>query len=360
MAHLTFNHSKIMGICTVVPENRIKLDDEAQYYDDINKIKRLKMVVGLNERAVSSESTTPADLMEYAASRIIEGMNIDKNSIDALVCVLDNPDYKCPPTSCVLQGKLDLPTTCMSFDINHGCAGYVYGLCMACSLIENGCTRVLLLVGDTKTKTINIKDRICAPIFGDGAAATIIERSETENNSYFILGTKGKDYKNIIIPAGGARIPYSEATSKENIDEYGNIKSLNNFQMNGKNVFDFTMNTVPQNIYDTLSLADLTVNEIDYFVLHQANKNIIQNIALRIGEKDFNKVPTSTLAKYGNLAVASIPSVINDYLSDDVTNNRKTLLLSGFGVGLAYGAAVINLDKIYAPTIFTYKEKKYE
>lgn len=358
MAHLKFNHANITGICTVVPKDRIKLDDEVAYYDDANKVKRLKMVVGLSERAVSSKSTTPADLMEYAACRIIGDMNIDKNSIDALICVLDNPDYKCPPTSCILQGKLDLPTTCMSFDINHGCAGFIYGLCTAYSLIESGCKRVLLLVGDTKTKTINIKDRISAPIFGDGAAATIIERSETINTSYFILGTKGKNYENIMIPAGGARIPYSEETSIETADEYGNVKSLNNFQMNGKNVFDFTMNTVPQNIQDTLNFANLNTNEIDYFVLHQANKGIIQNIALRIGEKDFNKVPTSTLAKYGNLAVASIPSAINDYLANDVANNKKTLLLSGFGVGLAYGSAIISLDKIYAPEIFTYKGEK--
>ncbi len=360
MTKLSFKHAKISGICTVVPDKKIKLEDEISYYEDINKIKRLKMVVGLNERTVASKSTTPADLMEYAAIKIMENMNIDKNSIDALICVLDYPDYKCPPTSCILQGKLDLPTTCMSFDINHGCAGYIYGLCMAYSLVESGCSNVLLLVGDTKSKTVNIKDRISAPIFGDGAAATIIQRTETDNKSVFILGTQGKEYKNIIIPAGGARIPYSEETSTETIDEYGNIKSLNNFQMNGKKVFDFTMNTVPENIKHTLEFADINLDKVDYFVLHQANKSIIQNIALRIGVKNPDKVPTSTLAKYGNLAVASIPSVINDCLSEDIAVNKRTLLLSGFGVGLSYGSAIINLDGIYAPNVFIYKENEYE
>ena len=360
MAKIEFKHAKITGICTIIPKEKIKLDDEILYYTDNNKIKRLKMVVGLNERTISSKNTTPADLMEYSAIKIIEGMNIDKNSIDALICVLDYPDYKCPPTACILQGKLDLPTTCMSFDINHGCAGYVYGLNVAFSLVESGYKKVLLLVGDTKSKTINVKDRVSAPIFGDGAAATIIERTEDENKSYFVLGTKGKDYHNIMIPAGGARMPYSKETSKETVDEYGNIKSLNNFQMNGKNVFDFTMNTVPENIKDTIEFANITTDDIDYYVLHQANKSIIQNIALRIGVKDFTKVPTSTLAKYGNLAVASIPSAINDSLSEEITNNRKILLLSGFGVGLSYATAIISLENIYAPQIFTYKEIKYE
>lgn len=356
MTKLHFQHASVSGICTVVPNKKIKLDDEASYYNDINKIKRLKMVVGLNERTVSAPHTTAADLMEYAAIKIMEGMKVDKNSIDALICVLDNPDYKCPPTACILQGKLDLPTTCMSFDINHGCAGYIYGLCTAYSLIESSCSKVLLLVGDTKSKTINIKDRVVAPIFGDGASATIIERVSDEKNSFFILGTHGKDYQNIIIPAGGARIPYSEETSKETVDEYGNVRSLNNFQMNGKKVFDFTINTVPENIKDTLAFANMDISQIDYTILHQANKSIIQNIALKVGIKDYEKVPTSALAKYGNLAVASIPSVINDYLADHLTTSKKTLLLSGFGVGLAYGSAIINLENIYAPQIFTYKD----
>ncbi len=359
MANLIFKHSKITGICTVVPKNKIKLDDEVKYYDDPNKIKRLKMVVGLNERTVSSKETTPADLMEYAANKLLSDMNIDKNSIDALICVLDYPDYKCPPTACILQGKLNLPNSCMSFDINHGCAGYLYGLNVAFSLIESGYKKVLLLVGDTKSKTVNIKDRISAPIFGDGAAATLIERIDEINNSYFSLGTNGKDYENIIIPAGGARIPYSSKTAEEITDEFGNTKSLNNFQMNGKNVFDFTMNTVPENIKELLEFSDEKIENIDYLILHQANKAIIHNIALRLGIKDLTKAPSNALAKYGNLAVASIPCAINDYLYNKTNNENLKLLISGFGVGLAYGSAIITLDKnAYIPEIQIYKEEQ--
>ena len=135
MAKLLFNHSKITGICTVVPQERILLDDEVSFYDDVAKLQRLKMVVGLNSRTVAPHNVTPSDLMYDAAVRIMSGMNLGGDDIDALVCVLDNPDYKCPPTACVLHGRLGLSESCMSFDLTHGCAGYVYGLSVAHSLI---------------------------------------------------------------------------------------------------------------------------------------------------------------------------------------------------------------------------------
>ena len=355
MANSHFKHAKISGICTVVPAKKIKLDDELQYYSDASKLNRLKMVVGLDERCVVETGTTPADLMEYAAQKMLSQMNINKTDLDALICVLDNPDYKCPPTSCILQGKLGLPEPCMAFDITHGCAGYIYGLNVAFSMIESGYKKILLLVGDTKSTTINIKDRISAPIFGDGASATLIERTEKEENSWFSIGAKGDLYENIMIPAGGARMPCSEETAKEITDEFGNTRSLNNFRMNGRNVFDFTMNVVPKNIKETLDFADVAAENIDYFVLHQANKSIIQNIMARFGVNDKSKVPTETLSKYGNLAVASIPCVINDQLSDAASKEKLTLCLSGFGVGLAYGSVVLTLNKIYAPEPFIYK-----
>ena len=360
MAYSHFKHAKITGICTTVPAKKIKLDDEIQYYSDVSKLNRLKLTVGLNERSVVEKETTPADLMEYAAKKILQEMNIDKKEIDALICVLDNPDYKCPPTSCILQGKLGLPDTCMAFDITHGCAGYIYGLNVAFSMVESGYKKILLLVGDTKSTTINIKDRISAPIFGDGASATLIERTEDNFESWFSIGAKGRLYENIMIPAGGARLPCSEETAKEEIDEFGNIRSLNNFRMNGRNVFDFTMAVVPQNIQETLDLAQLKSDNIDYFILHQANKSIIQNIAIRVGIKDKSKVLTETLSKYGNLAVASIPSAINDQLSDINYRKRLTVCLSGFGVGLAYGSVILTLCNTYIPKPFIYKGEKNE
>ena len=154
-----FSHVKISGVCTVVPKNRINIDDEAQYYSEISKIDRLKSAVGVQYRAVVEKDTTPADLMECAANRLFSDMQIKRESLDAILCVLDFPDYKIPPTSCVLHGKLSLSPSCLAFDITHGCAGYVYGLYVAHSMIENGnCKRILLLVGDTYGNSISIQN----------------------------------------------------------------------------------------------------------------------------------------------------------------------------------------------------------
>ena len=359
MARANFRHSAIKGVCTVVPAGRVCLDDECMYYTDDAKIVKLKKTVGLNTRAVADRNTTPADMMEVAARKLISGMSIDKGTIDALICVLDLPDYKCPPTACVLHGKLGLPETCMAFDVTHGCAGYIYGLYLAHSMIDSGASnRVLLLVGDAKSHTIDIRDRIAAPVFGDGAAATLLERTYQENIASFVLGAKGELFENIMIPAGGARMPSTEKTRAPQTDDFGNTRSLDNFTMNGRAVFDFTMNTVPLNIQETLSFANAKPDDLDYFILHQANKSIILNIALRIGMRNLEKVPVETLSKYGNLAVASIPSVINDQLSSVLQTGSHKLLLSGFGVGLAYGTAVINVNNLYTPPVSIYEEEK--
>lgn len=358
MARAHYRHVKIGGVCTVVPKGRIRLDDERSYYQDLSRLVKLQKTVGLSERSVVGCETTPADLMEVAARKIISGMGLDVADIDALLCVLDYPDYRCPPTSCVLHGKLGLPQTCIAFDINHGCAGYVYGLHVAHSLVESGAAKkILLLVGDTKSRTIDVRDRISAPVFGDGAAATLIEYSEHANDSYFVLGANGALHSNIIIPAGGARHPSTEETKKPRADEFGNVRSLENFTMNGRAVFDFTMTAVPQNISDAFEFSGIDAAGIDYFVIHQANKSIILNIAMRIGVRDFSKVPVATLSKYGNLAVASIPSVMSDQLGGVLSSSKRKLLMSGFGVGLAYGTAILEVGPIFAPETYIYEEE---
>ena len=357
MTRAVFNNVRMSGMLTVVPSGRIKLDDEIRFYENNQvKLERLKTTVGLSERAVADENTTPGDMMFFAAKNLIEGMGIDVNTIDAVICVTDMPDYKCPPTACVIHGRLGLPVKCMAFDINQGCAGYVYGLYVAHAMIESGgCNRILLLVGDAKTHTIDVRDRVSAPIFGDGAAATIVERASNCVPAYFSIGADGEKFENIMIPAGGARNPYTVDSMVAVPDEYGNIRAPVNFRMNGRAVFDFTMNVVPGNISDCISFAGISVDDIDYFVLHQANKSIIENIVRRLGVSDMARVPTQTLGKIGNLAVASIPSAICDVLCEVVSGETKRVLLSGFGVGLSFATAVVELGNIYCSHILEYK-----
>ena len=130
--------------------------------------------------------------------------------------------------------------------------------------------------------------------------------------------------------------------------------------MNGKEVFDFTINIVPQSLKEMMMYANVSVEDVDYLVMHQANKSILANIAMRAGFKNMDKVPTKTLEKYGNLSVASIPSVFNDQLSQELSSDKRQILISGFGVGLSWGTALLNINQIYCPQPFIYKEKNYE
>lgn len=354
MTMSVFNKVKISGLITVVPTGRICLDDEIQFYENnATKLNRLKTTIGLNTRAVADSDTTPGDMMFFAGKKLLHDMNIDISTIDAVICVTDMPDYKCPPTSCVIHGRLGLSVSCMAFDINHGCAGYVYGLYVCHTMIESGgCKRILLLVGDAKSHTIDVRDRVSAPIFGDGAAATLVEYSDNAKKAYFSIGAYGAGYKNIIIPAGGARNPYTKEASIATADENGNVRAPINFRMNGRAVFDFTMNMVPKNISETIEMSKIDISSIDYFILHQANKSIIENIARRIGVLDMSRVPTETLAKVGNLAVASIPATISD------VSAKGCVLISGFGVGLSFATAILHLDEIYSQKLFDYTGEK--
>lgn len=355
MAFAHYQKARITGIATVVPEETIKLDDESAYYNQAT-LDRLKSVVGLSERRVAPPTVTPGDMCFQAAEKLIGKMNFDKNDIDAIICVLDLPDYKCPPTACILQGNLGLSSECMAFDINHGCAGYVYGLNVAFSLVESSsCRCVLLLVGDAKTHTINIRDRVCAPLFGDGASATLITHTDSNSDSYFHIENFGEKFKNIIIPAGGARMPCSKETASMHIDQYGNARTQENFTMNGSEVFKFAVSVVPRNINKLFNFSGINYDAIDYAVLHQANRNIIELIAKRVGFAPHTDVPFTTLAKFGNLAVASIPSVINDQYYAKLPNTKATVLFCGFGVGLACASCILHLDHIVCPEAFVFE-----
>lgn len=348
MTKSIFKHCNIHLISTVIPERKISIDDEARFYDgDIRKIERLKSVTGFNTRHVVDVGTTSVDLCYSAAQRIFDEEYMAKDNIDALIFVTQNPDYLLPANACVLHGKLNLKKSCPAFDINQGCAGYIYGLWVACSLIESGAAkRILLCAGDTCSTKCDERNRNTAPVFGDAGTATIVEYDEKETLFYFDLECDGTGYDNIIIPAGGARIPINKSQDIKSITEDINnnqaISHLTDIYMNGMNVFDFTMTVVPNHIKQVMKDANIKSEELDYLILHQANKQIMKMISKSVGVP-IEKVPTETFSKYGNQTIASIPSVLCDTLAGDIKDKR--LVLSGFGVGLSWGTCALNINK---------------
>lgn len=357
MTQSVFKHVKISGISTIVPKKEICLEDEAEYYNnDMKKIARTRKIVGLYKRRVVEGNISASDLCTQAAEQLFEDMHIDVSTVDALIFVVQNPDYSCPASACIIHNNLKLSVTCPAFDINQGCAGYTYGLWVASSLIEGGgCKKVLLCAGDTFSIHNFAGNRITAPVFGDAGSATLLEYSEKENLSYYELGADGAGAENIIIPAGGVKIPFVYDAEKNQdlirpMHKDGNVSHLCDLYMDGMAVFNFTMSVVPPHINSLMEFANIEVADVDYLVLHQANRQIIRMIGDTVGFPE-EKVPSHTVECFGNQTIASIPSAICDVLKNEVSNGRKNLVLSGFGIGLAWASCSLNLDNIYCSGI---------
>ncbi|NCB49136.1 MAG: ketoacyl-ACP synthase III [Alphaproteobacteria bacterium] len=364
MTQSLFKHVKITGISSVIPPQEICLEDELQYYDNnIKKIERTRKMVGLYKRHVADEDVTASDLSVAAAERLLTEMQVNKDEIDALIFVVQNPDYSSPATACVMHKRLKMPLSCPAFDVNQGCTGYTYGLWLAHSLIEGGqCRKVLLCAGDTSSKNVDLRNRVTAPIFGDAGTATLLEYTDKETPAYFELGTKGEGYKAVIVPAGGARIPFKK-DEKENADLIKDLKkgtnttSLKDIHMDASAVFNFTMTVVPAHLKSLMDFAKKTPEDIEALVLHQANRQIIQMIGKSLNFP-LEKVPSSSVEKFGNQTIASIPCTICDTLKESVESKKQKLLLSGFGVGLSWGSCILTIEKIYCSDIYIFEKDK--
>lgn len=191
-------------------------------------------------------------------------------------------DFRSPASSCILQGRLGFTEDCTCFDLSGlGCSAYVHGLFTAHSLIASGASkRVLLLVGDTISEHTNEKDRNTSILFGDAASATLLEYTDDEITNYFYTGTRGQGYDNLISPAGGSYLPIEKDIVDLSIeDNSGNVRYLYHDYMNGMEVFKFSAEVGPLGIKKILDYSNNTIDTVDYFAIHQANKQIVNTVA---------------------------------------------------------------------------------
>jgi len=348
MPKCRFKDVKIAGIVTCVPPLEKCIDEElALFGGNLKQLERLKKTIGLSKRRVVDDQTTAADLCEQAALHLIAESGLPLKQVDAVICVTQTPDYSQPCNAAVLHGRLGLSKNCAALDVNLGCSGYVYGLWLAHTMIASGgCKRVLLLAGDTISRLVNAKDRSVAPLFGDGGSATLIERSPGAPVAFFSLQTDGSGYDKLIVPAGGARCPRSAETALAVEDEAGNFRSLENLFMEGAEIFNFSITEEPRAVKELLEYAEVETDAVDYFVFHQANRYILGNIAKRL-KLDLAKVPMQTVERYGNQSSASIPCAICGELATAISDRASTqALLSGFGVGLSWASALVELSDL--------------
>lgn len=273
---------------------------------------------------------------------MIDALNVDKDTIDALIVVSTSHDYHYPASACVLQGRLDLSEECSCFDISGlACSAYVHGLWLAHSLIaSNAAKKVLLLAGDITSTHSDRRNRNSNMLFGDAGTATLLEYTDEEKTAFFYTGTRGKDWDKLIAPAGGYALPIREdiAGTFEK-DASGNVWHLWDDIMKGLDVFKFATDVGPKGINAVLKYAGKTKEDVDWFAFHQANKQIVRTIGMYAGlPKD--KFSADTFSKYGNCGAAAVTTDICHQLQG---KSVQTVCLATFGVGLSFGFALLDM-----------------
>lgn len=299
---------------------------------------RIQDKVGIRKRHVADDSDTALDLAFRASEQIVSKTS---GGIDFIILCTQSPDYYLPTTACLLQEKLGLPDTVGSLDINLGCSGYIYGLALAKGLLATGISRNLLFVtSETYTKHIYIKDIANRAIFGDAAAATLISKHDIDKIGEFTLGSDGRGRDNLIVRNGGLKNPFL-LNAPEIEYGSGNFYTSNNLYMNGPEIYNFTIDKVPPLVLKNLEVNELSLNDIDYFIFHQANQFMLDYLRRKIG------IPQDKfcidLADYGNTVSCTIPIALQNALKNGVIKQGYKVMLVGFGVGYSWGAVIVEI-----------------
>lgn len=339
MAILNYSNVGISAMAACVPSRVIDNYKYTQYFPE-EDVKKVVDKIGVYERRFVDEKTCASDLCYAAAEKLLKDNNIDRTEIDLLVFISQTPDYRMPATSILLQDRLGLPKSTIAFDVTLGCSGFLYGLSIVYSFMEkSGLSKALLLDGETRSKVYSPKDRQAAFIFGDAGIAALIERDEKYGDSHFSLNSDGSRGELIMIPGGGYRNMSSAETLKEKVvDEYGNIRTDEQGYMKGGDVFNFVIVEVPKDIKRLFAASSNDISEMDYYIFHQANNFINSYIAKKM-KLDVAKIP-STIHKYGNTSSVSVPLTIISELKDKLYG-QKRIMLSAFGVGMAWATAIV-------------------
>lgn len=339
MANFTTKNTAIQSIYTCVPKQIERTRD----YEWITPAERtlFEKTTGIIERRVADENTTCSDLCFQAAEELLIDCNV-KNEIDLLLFVSQSPDYFLPSTAVILQQKLGLSKTCMAFDINLGCSGYVYGLSVASQFLQSGSVKkVLLLAGDKSTISTNYQDKSTYPLFGDAGTATLLSYDENADQWFFSLFSDGSGKDAIIIEDGHSRNPYGKMADEYEEVEPGIIRTRKHLKLQGMEVFNFALKEVAPSLKELYEKANKDLSSTDFFVFHQANKLINESVRKKL-KIEADKTPLSIDA-FGNTSSASIPLTITTRLSEKL-DTKKELLLSGFGVGFSWANVLLKLD----------------
>lgn len=344
MAYWEIKNVAFRGVTATVPNNPVKSIDlgiftqeEADTFDN---------TVGIKNRYLASYDVCASDLCYDAAERLIEVLGWEKDSIDVLVFGSVTGDYKTPPTSGIMQDRLGLSTSTFVMDIPMGCCGSIYAINVAGNLLSSGTVkRALLLVGDTALRMGSPKDKSRVPLFGDCGTAMALEYDTNAEDIIIEFNTLGSGYQALMTPHGGFRHPITPESFIEQDFGNGIIRAPKDTLINGMDVFSFAITRPPISIKKLMEKLNLDKDkDIDYFLIHQANKLIVDRIVKKL-KLPAEKVPYD-LQEFGNLGGASIPMLMTYNLSEELQTKPLTLLCSAFGLGLTWGTMVLKTSSV--------------
>jgi len=367
-------NATIKHISYHLPETILTNDALAELYPDWSA-KRIYEKTGIRERRIATEGETAGDLAFHAAQRLFEESGTKSSDIDFVLLATQSPDHFLPATACILQNRLGIPATAGAVDFNLGCSAYVYGLALAKGLVVGGMAKkVLFLATETYSKHIHSMDKNVRTLFGDAASATLVETSAKEGGIMdFVLGTDGAGHGMLMVHGGAmrsrgreerrekreememAQTPSSHPKngeiddSEETVTSPSHLFSLNSslltkvqrthLTMNGPDIFTFTLDAVPGAVEETLKKNAMTMDDVDLFVFHQANDFMLK--ALRKVMKIPHEKFYINMEDVGNTVSASIPIALARAAADGALRTGMRVVLVGFGVGLSWGATVV-------------------
>lgn len=340
MATFKISNVRLAGVAACVPSKVIDNSDSTLFDTEEDKQKYIE-TVGVHRRHVADTDTCSSDLCCASTERLIADLGWNKEEIDCLVFVTQTPDYKYPATSCILQSRLGLSTSCIAFDISMSCPGWIYGLSSIAALVSAGRFRkAILLTGETVSKLRSPYDKVNL-ITGDAGTATALEYNENAEDIFFDINTKGDDYKAVWIRDGGYRNPVNSHSLDYEACEDGVTRNGLQTYMDGASIFAFAIKRAPESIRRIMESFVLTDDNVDYYLLHQANKLINDKIIKKL-KFPIEKFP-SNIDEYGNTSSTAIPLMMVCQLPTSLKGKHS--VACGFGGGLAYASTYFHTDE---------------
>ncbi len=334
-------HAKLAAIEYYLPEAVISTADLAAEFPEWS-VEKIDDKTGIRERHIAAPNECSSDLAVAAARRLFDSGVCRPHDIDFVLLCTQSPDYFLPTTACLVQAELEIPTTAGALDFNLGCSGYVYGLGLAEGLIASGQARkLLLLTAETYSKFLHPLDKSVRTIFGDAAAATLLVAADSPDPLLgpFVYGTDGSGAPNLIVRTGGMREARTPQTGAAIEDDSGNTRSQDNLFMDGAEIFNFTLSAVPKSVNALLEKAALTLEQVDLFIFHQANKYMLDHLRKRI------KIPPEkflvSMAHCGNTVSSTLPIALKHAAQEGRLHDGALVMLVGFGVGYSWGATLL-------------------